>query len=136
MDVSDGEHSSIPNSQMKGCKSRGGDTTTPGRKSRVVSGKFFSRLKSGKWGSYRSGGASSGTHGQLTGQSIPQVSYAIDRFQQLSPPVFRGKASADPSESEYWIEQLEKIFDFIGCEEGERVVCATFMLRDEADHLC
>ncbi|XP_052197328.1 uncharacterized protein LOC127804497 [Diospyros lotus] len=68
------------------------------------------------------------------GQSITQAPDAVDRFQRLSPPIFRGRASVDPSESEYWIEQLEKIFDFIGCEEGEKVVCATFMLRDEADH--
>ncbi|XP_052209182.1 uncharacterized protein LOC127812702 [Diospyros lotus] len=69
-----------------------------------------------------------------TGQSIPQAPDVINWFQRLSPPVFQGRASADLSESEYWIEQLEKIFDFIECGEWEKVVCATFMLRDEADH--
>jgi len=71
---------------------------------------------------------------QPPGQNISRVPDTIDRFQQLSPPVFRGKANVDPSESEYWIEQLEKIFDFIGCGDEEKIICATFMLRDEADH--
>ncbi|XP_052181978.1 uncharacterized protein LOC127794771 [Diospyros lotus] len=69
----------------------------------------------------------------LTGQANPRTPDIVDRFQRLNPPIFRGKAGADPSESEYWIEQIEKIFNFICDDEGEKVGCATFMLRDEAN---
>ena len=41
---------------------------------------------------------------QPPGQNTSRVLDTIDRFQRLSPPVFRGKANANPSESEYWIE--------------------------------
>ncbi|XP_052189949.1 uncharacterized protein LOC127799759 [Diospyros lotus] len=69
----------------------------------------------------------------LTGQASLRTPDFVDRFQRLNPPIFRGKAGADLSESKYWIEQIEKIFNFIGCGEGEKVGCATFMLQDEAD---
>jgi len=70
----------------------------------------------------------------LTGQANPRTPSIVDRFQRLNPPIFRGKAGADPSESEYWLEQVEKIFNFIGFGEEEKITCATFMLQDEADH--
>ncbi|XP_052176676.1 uncharacterized protein LOC127790978 [Diospyros lotus] len=70
---------------------------------------------------------------QPAGQVIPRNPNVSDRFQRLNPPVFQGKAGTDPCESEFWLEQVEKIFDFIGCEEEDKVGCATFMLRDEAD---
>ncbi|XP_052204037.1 uncharacterized protein LOC127809313 [Diospyros lotus] len=70
---------------------------------------------------------------QPTGHINPRSPDISDRFQRLNPPIFRGKAGADPCESEYWVEQIEKIFDFIGCDEEDKVSCATFQLRDEAD---
>ncbi|XP_052193818.1 uncharacterized protein LOC127802157 [Diospyros lotus] len=70
---------------------------------------------------------------RLTGQANPRTPDIVDRFQQLNPPIFQGKAGVDPSESEYWIEKIEKIFNFIGYGEGGKVGCATFMLQDEAD---
>ncbi|XP_052173738.1 uncharacterized protein LOC127789029 [Diospyros lotus] len=47
--------------------------------------------------------------------------------------ILENMVGADPCESEYWVEQIEKIFDFIGCDEEDKVSCATFQLRDEAD---
>ena len=70
---------------------------------------------------------------RTTGQAIPRNSDVSDRFQRLNPPIFRGKAGADPCKSEFWLEQIEKIFNFIGCDEVDKVGCATFMLRDKAD---
>ena len=70
----------------------------------------------------------------LTSQANSRTPSIIYRFQRLNPPIFQGKAGADPSESEYWLEQIEKIFNFIGCREEEKITCATFMLGDEADH--
>lgn len=54
----------------------------------------------------------------LTGQANPRTPDIVDKFQRLNLPIFQGKAGADPSESEYWIEQIEKIFNFIGCDKG------------------
>ena len=71
---------------------------------------------------------------QLTDRVTPRTLDAIDSFQQLNLPTFQGKTRVDPSESEYWLEQIEKIFDFIECSEGEKIICATFMLQDKADH--
>ena len=68
---------------------------------------------------------------QPAGQIIPRNSNVSDRFQRLNPPIFRGRAGIDPYESEYWLEEIEKIFDFIGCEEEDKINCATFMLQDE-----
>lgn len=70
---------------------------------------------------------------RMTGQVIPQNCNVNDRFQRLNPPIFRGRAGVDPCENEYWLEHIKKIFDFIRCEEVDKVGCATFMLWDEAD---
>ena len=68
------------------------------------------------------------------GLVVPRKTDIGDKFQRLNPPIFWGRAGADPCESEYWIEQVEKIFRFIGCQEEDKVNYATFMLRDEVDH--
>ena len=53
-----------------------------------------------------------------------------ERFGNQNPPIFEG--SSDPSMAEEWISILERIFDFIGTTEREKVVCATYMLRNDA----
>ena len=71
---------------------------------------------------------------QPIGQANPRTPDIMDKFQQLNSSIFRDKARANPSESEYCLEQVEKIFDFIDGDEGKKLNCATFMLRDEVDH--
>ncbi|XP_052193963.1 uncharacterized protein LOC127802285 [Diospyros lotus] len=63
-------------------------------------------------------------------------SYAVsmlDLYHRQNPPIFHGKLGADPSEGEFWIEQMEKLLDHLHRREEEKVNCATFMLQDEAD---
>lgn len=56
----------------------------------------------------------------------------LDLYRRQNPPVFQGNVGADPSEGEFWIEQIEKLLDHLHCEEEEKVNCATFMLQGEA----
>ena len=51
---------------------------------------------------------------QPVGQIVPRNSDIGERFQRLNPPVFLGKAGADPCESEFWLEQIEKISTSLG----------------------
>ena len=60
------------------------------------------------------------------------TSHVLDQYRGQRPPVFRGKASDDPSMAEYWMEQTEKLLQHLQCVDEEKVNCAIFMLEKEA----
>ena len=51
-------------------------------------------------------------------------------FKRLSPLVFEG--TIEPMEAEKWIIEMEKVFRFLECSEGEKVAYAAYMLRGDA----
>ena len=57
---------------------------------------------------------------------------ALEQFQKLHPPVFKGEA--DPMQAEERLRQIEKILDVMECTEGQRVAFTTFMCQREAEH--
>ncbi|XP_057775215.1 uncharacterized protein LOC130994199 [Salvia miltiorrhiza] len=57
---------------------------------------------------------------------------ASERFRKHNPPTFNGMG--DPMDAEKWIRCLERIFDFMGLTDKERLTCAIFQLTDEADY--
>ncbi|MCQ7582457.1 retrotransposon gag domain-containing protein [Salmonella enterica] len=52
------------------------------------------------------------------------------RFQKMKPPVFEG--SSDPLAAEGWLTTLQDIMRFMGLNEQEKVLCASFVLRQDA----
>ncbi|MEJ1821087.1 retroviral-like aspartic protease family protein [Escherichia coli] len=57
--------------------------------------------------------------------------HAIESFRRQNPPTFDGLG--EPIDAENWIRSTERIFEYIGCEEAEKLNCAIFQLTDEAD---
>ncbi|KAH6784453.1 hypothetical protein C2S52_009412 [Perilla frutescens var. hirtella] len=53
-------------------------------------------------------------------------------FLKHNPPSFNGLG--DPMDAEKWVRSLERIFDFIACEDKEKLSCALFMLIEDADY--
>ncbi|KAK1560346.1 hypothetical protein Q3G72_025572 [Acer saccharum] len=71
----------------------------------------------------------------VVGQSnagASDVVVTLERFKKLGPPVFKGRT--DPIATEAWLKQIEKVFIAIACPDKQKVVFASFMLEDEADH--
>ena len=56
----------------------------------------------------------------------------FEQFKKLNPPAFKGES--DPVVAESWTLDLEKDFDVLNCSKTKKVVFATFMLGDEAEH--
>ncbi|KAK3199309.1 hypothetical protein Dsin_022724 [Dipteronia sinensis] len=56
----------------------------------------------------------------------------LKRFKRLGPLVFKGKV--DPIAAEVWLREIEKVCTTIVCFDEQKVVFASFMLEDEADH--
>lgn len=54
-----------------------------------------------------------------------------DRLRKQNPPKFDGLGNL--MDVEKWVWAIEKIFNYIGCNDKERVACAIFQLEDEAD---
>ncbi|KAI9160100.1 hypothetical protein LWI28_005107 [Acer negundo] len=63
---------------------------------------------------------------------IGDVVITLERFKKLGPLVFKGKT--DPIAVEAWLKQIEKVFTAIVCSDEQKVVFASFILEDEADH--
>ncbi|XP_022867123.1 uncharacterized protein LOC111386870 [Olea europaea var. sylvestris] len=55
-----------------------------------------------------------------------------ERFRKLNPPIFED--ALDPTAAEDWLRTLENMFRYTRVSEVEKVVCASFMLRDSAGH--
>uniref|UniRef100_A0A2N9G885 RNA-directed DNA polymerase n=1 Tax=Fagus sylvatica TaxID=28930 RepID=A0A2N9G885_FAGSY len=54
-----------------------------------------------------------------------------DIFLKQRPPSFAG--GPNPLEAEGWIQKLEKIFEFLGCTDEQKVKFATYMLEGPAE---
>ena len=46
--------------------------------------------------------------------------------------MFRGRPANDPTISEYWLDQTEKILHRLRISNEDKVECATYMLEEEA----
>ncbi|TXG69298.1 hypothetical protein EZV62_004233 [Acer yangbiense] len=74
-----------------------------------------------------------GTNTELPAQPANEAqAITLERFKKLGPPTFKG--SSDPLVAEAWLKHLEKIFVAIGCDDNRRVIFASFVLQNEADH--
>ncbi|KAK1577013.1 hypothetical protein Q3G72_018432 [Acer saccharum] len=56
----------------------------------------------------------------------------LEQFKKLGPPVFKG--TTDPLTAEAWLKHIEKVFTAINCPNEQKVIFASFVLQDEADH--
>ncbi|XP_072979718.1 uncharacterized protein [Typha angustifolia] len=57
--------------------------------------------------------------------------WSLNRFMQLSPPLFSG--TTDPMEANRWMVDVRKILTAFECPESRQVTFATFLLRGEAE---
>ncbi|TXG70315.1 hypothetical protein EZV62_005250 [Acer yangbiense] len=74
-----------------------------------------------------------GTNTELPAQPANEAqAITLERFKKLGPLTFKG--SSDPLVAEAWLKHLEKIFVAIGCDDNRRVIFASFVLQNEADH--
>ena len=53
-----------------------------------------------------------------------------ERFRRTKAPEFEG--SYDPLVADEWLAQVERIFNFMGLTDVEKVKCASFVLKKEA----
>lgn len=45
--------------------------------------------------------------------------------------MFKGRVGDDPNSAEYWLEQTEKLLQYLQCNEKEKVRCVVYMLEEE-----
>ncbi|XP_057790976.1 uncharacterized protein LOC131008093 [Salvia miltiorrhiza] len=72
--------------------------------------------------------------GFIPEEPIPQVApnrTAEERFRKEKPPTFDGLG--EPADAEKWVRAIERIFNYIRCDDEDKVSCATYQLVDEAD---
>ena len=60
------------------------------------------------------------------------INVVVKQFRDLCPPEYDG--SPNPLVAENWIHELEKIFLLTDISETQKVVCASFMLKEGASH--
>lgn len=60
------------------------------------------------------------------------VRSAVEEFKKERPPTFDG--TGEPADAEKWIRAIEKIFDYVGCNDEEKLTCAIYQLVEEADY--
>ncbi|KAL5549265.1 hypothetical protein UlMin_004496 [Ulmus minor] len=68
-------------------------------------------------------------NGNLNNQLV-NIEPLYERFRKQHPPVFEG--SSDPLVAEEWLRSIEDIFNFMRLNDHERVLCAIYMLRKDA----
>ena len=56
--------------------------------------------------------------------------FLYGRFQEYYPLVFEG--GLDPFRAEQWMGMISSILDSMGLVGHDRVICATYVLRDDA----
>ena len=54
------------------------------------------------------------------------------RFRRMKAPEFEGLT--DPIEADNWLIDIQVILDFMGLTEHEKVLCASFSLKNDARH--
>ncbi|GMN29837.1 hypothetical protein TIFTF001_041369 [Ficus carica] len=55
-----------------------------------------------------------------------------ERFRRMKAPEFEGLT--DPIEADNWLIDIQVILDFMGLTEHEKVICASFALKNDARH--
>ncbi|XP_042035166.1 uncharacterized protein LOC121781498 [Salvia splendens] len=55
----------------------------------------------------------------------------IKAFRKENPPKFDGLG--EPPKAEAWVRDIERIFEFMGCTDRERLACVTYQLTRPAD---
>ncbi|MCI44564.1 hypothetical protein A2U01_0065803, partial [Trifolium medium] len=56
----------------------------------------------------------------------------LERFMKHKPPTFTG--GYNPEGAVNWLEEVEIIFEAMGCSEEKKVTLGTYVLREEANH--
>ncbi|MCI61369.1 hypothetical protein A2U01_0082626, partial [Trifolium medium] len=56
----------------------------------------------------------------------------LERFMKHKPPTFTG--GYNPEGAVNWLEEVEIIFEAMGCSEENKVTLGAYMLREEANH--
>ena len=56
----------------------------------------------------------------------------LDRFLKRNPSTFTG--GHDHEKARLWIQELEKLFEALQMPDNQKVVCAVYMLREEAEN--
>ena len=54
----------------------------------------------------------------------------FERFQKQHPPTFEGRTN--PLVAEQWMDDITSMYEFMKIEGTDRVACATYMLRENA----
>lgn len=65
-------------------------------------------------------------------QANDGIKRVVEQFKKLHPPSFDG-TSTDSIVVEEWIEEIEKAFDFMDCNDRHKVACASYMLKRGAN---
>nr|XP_004490766.1 uncharacterized protein LOC101508821 [Cicer arietinum] len=68
------------------------------------------------------------------GQGNVQINefMVMSRFHKANPPSFEGHYNPDGAQK--WLQEVEKIFIWVACFEGQKVHLGTFMLTEEAEY--
>ncbi|MCI34938.1 hypothetical protein A2U01_0056159, partial [Trifolium medium] len=56
----------------------------------------------------------------------------LERFMKHKPPTFTG--GYNPEGAVNWLEEVEIIFEAMGCSEESKVTLGAYVLREEANH--
>ena len=72
--------------------------------------------------------------GMAPGLAQPRVEnrweFLCGRFLKFYPPIFEG--GLDPFRAEQWMGMISSILDSMGLVGHDRVICATYVLRDDS----
>ena len=63
-------------------------------------------------------------------QSNSAINKLTQKFMKMKPPTFLG--GIEPLKAETWLLEMEKLFEVFPCSETQKVLLATYMLKDEA----
>ena len=76
-------------------------------------------------------GGNQAQQGQDRPGGIRQMPRLVEQFMKMKPPKFHGRG--DPEAAPRWIEELEKTFKVLGCNDEEKVALAVYQLQDGAN---
>ena len=66
----------------------------------------------------------------LVGNQQPAQRSIVSEFKRLNPPTFDG--ATDPAIVEKWIQEMEKAFELMGSNDGQKVTLAVYQLQGSA----
>lgn len=62
----------------------------------------------------------------IVAQGYDVVKLASETFRKNNPLIFEG--NIDPQMADGWIKNIEKIFEYTKIPDGDKVICATYIL--------